>query len=398
MKAIDIARRLLRLLLPPLDREPIVADLDEELERDVRPRLGARRASLWYWRQVSGSVPAAVRLRYRAWRRDETMTMQGGEPVLAQIAQDGRYALRGWRREPLFALTAIVTYALALAVAAAIASVAYRVLVEPLPYTDGDALVVVREDERGNFSWPDFLALRQSSRSLTDVVGYNGVSRAIVSGGIADRINGVEVTEGFFEALGVRPIAGRLFRPEDFIAEAPLAVMLTHATWQRRFGGDPTLAGRTIVLDGQPATVAGILPPTFEFPLRGGAEFWQPLRPFRVQRERSFLHWLDVIARRRSGVSDEQVAGDLELVAKGLAAADPKYHASAHISVMSLRENIVGYVRPSLLTLLTAVALLFLAACANLSGLVFARTIARGQEMSIRAAIGAAPARLARQR
>ncbi len=397
MSSIDIARRLLRIVLPRLDRDTVVADLDEELQRHVLPRRGPRGAARWYWAQTLSSLPAAVRLRYRAWRRDETMTMQDTEPMVAQIAQDVRYAWRGWRREPIFALTAIATYAVAVAVAAAIASVAYRVLVEPLPYRDGDALVGVREADRGNFSWPDFLALRQSTRSLSDVVGYNGVSRALVNGGMADRLSGVEVTEGFFEALGIQPMAGRLFRPEDFVTEAPLAVMLTHATWQRRFGGDPALAGRTILLDGQPATVAGILPDTFEFPLRGGAEFWQPLRPSRVQRERGYVHWLDVIARRRPGVSDAQIAADLDLLARLRAAEDPKYHASARLSVIPLREEIVGYVRPSLLALLTAVALLFLAACANVAGLVFARTIARRRELSVRAAIGAAPARLARQ-
>jgi predicted permease len=392
-----LPRRLLLALLPPADRAAIAGDLDEEFAARAG-RDGARAARRWYWRETLASLGPAVRLRFRA-RRRERHSASSHERPLPQMLQDARYTVRGWRREPLFAATAIGTQALGIAVAAAVVSVAYAVLWKPLPYADPDGLLRILEGERsGQFSYADFLELRRSARGLTHVAGFSGGSLALTGhGGAPERVSTVQVTAGFFEALGVTPAHGRTFRDDESRREAPRVVMLTFGAWQRRFGGDPSLVGRAITLDERPHTVVGVLPAAFEFPLRGGADFWVPLRPSPAQEARGYWHWIDVVGRQAPGVTLAQVQRDLELVAHLRGAEDPKWHGSARYRTVPLRDAIVAPVRPALLILLGGAALLFAAACANVAGLVLARAAARGRELSVRAAIGAAPGRLARQ-
>jgi putative ABC transport system permease protein len=398
MRPPSLARRLLLWLLPPPDRAAILGDLDEEFAHRRRV-AGPRAAARWYWRQVLTSVPPALRLRHRARRRGRESRRPHRERLLPQVIQDARYATRSWRREPLFAATAIATQALGVAVAAAVLSVAYGVLLEPPPYAEPDALLRILEGERsGQFSYADFLELRRSSRSLSHVVGFSGGSRTLTGhGGEAEQVASAEVTADFFETLGVQLAFGRTFVEQESRRESALAVIVTHGAWQRRFGGDPSLVGRVMTLSGQPHAVVGILPADFEFPLRGLAELWLPLRTSRAQEERGYWHWLDIIARRAPGVTDAQVASDLDLVARLRASDDPKWHGSARLRAIALGDDIVAPVRPALLILLGGVALLFATACANVAGLVLARSGSRVRELSVRAAIGAAPGRLARQ-
>jgi putative ABC transport system permease protein len=323
-----------------------------------------------------------------------------GIGLLNQTAQDVRYALRSWWREPLFALTAGATYALGIAIAAAIGAVAYGVLVKPLPLADPDRLVKIGEAARGggNLSYPDFLELRRATRSLERVAGFNGVSRTLVRPGDApDRVVGTEVTEGFFALLGVRMMLGRDFRADEAAPQGVAAAVLSHAAWQRRFGSDPAVVGRTITLDGQAWPIVGVLPADFEFPLRRGVEVWLPARPSTAQLERRYQHWLDVVGRMSPGVSPDQLRADLDLVSRMLASDDPKWHTDVRFDAVSLHAEMVRGVRPALLILLGAAAMLLAAACANVAGLVVARARSRDREMSVRAAIGAGPVRLVRQ-
>ena len=385
-----LARRLLHSLLPALDRDVVVADLDEEFSRAIAPRRSRLGARLWYWRQVMSSLPGAAKLRARfPW---------------SDFARDTSHGLRLLRRNPAFALTAVLTLALGIGATSAVFTVANAVLVRPLPYAEPDRLVAVMESERsrpsasGNVSWPDFLDYQAQNQTLSGLAGYTGGSRTLTMPGAApERVRAVMVTDNFFDVLGVTPALGRALRPDDMPAGAAPVVILSDAAWRLRFASDPSIVGRAIDLNGRPTTVVGVLPRDFEFTLRGRAELWLPVQPSQAQVERKFFHWMDAVGRLRPGVTREQAEADLDRIARGFAAIDPQYHGGTGVRTPPLRERAVGNVKPLMLILTAASALVLLVACANIAGLLLARNAVRGAEMSVRTAMGAGRARLFRQ-
>jgi predicted permease len=399
-----LARAILSRLLPPAHRDVVIGDLDEEYRRTIVALVGTRRAALWYWRQSLLSVPSALRLRRRASAR-------GGAPsepratgnLWPELAGDLRYAVRLFARQPGFVLLTIVTHALGVAVTTAVATIAYAVLLRPLPYADPDRLFHVyevdrsRQDQPGAMSWQDFQDLRETSRAFSSVAGFSGGSRTLTVSGSAERVPISEVTDGFFETLGVQPILGRTFDRSHISPVGERVVILGHGAWQRRFGGDASIVGRSISLNTEAHTVIGVLPEAFEFPLRGVTELWLPLVPSRQQVERRYWHWLDAIGRLAPGTTTGQAQAALDIFARGLSAEDPRWHAGAIVRFGPLRERIVGNVRPALLVILAAVGLVLVAACASVAGLLIARWSSRTHEMGLRAAIGAGSWRLVRQ-
>ena len=385
-----LARRLLHTLLPTLDRDVIVADLDEEFSRAIAPRRSRLSARLWYWRQVMTSLPGATRIRARfPW---------------SDFVRDTTHGLRLLARNPAFALAAVLTLTLGIGATSAVFTVANAVLVRPLPYAEPDRLVAVMEAERsrpstsGNVSWPDFLDYKAQNQTLSGLAGFTGGSRTInMPGASPERVRAVMVTENFFDVLGVTPALGRAFQPADMPAAAAPVVMLTDAAWRLRFAADPSIVGRAITLNDRPTTVVGVLPRDFEFTLRGRAELWMPVQPNTNQVERKFFHWMEAIGRLRPGVTREQAEADLDRIARGFAAIDPQYHGGTAVRAPQLRDRAVGNVKPLMLILSAASALVLLVACANLAGLLLARNAVRGAEMSVRTAMGAGRARLFRQ-
>jgi len=321
---------------------------------------------------------------------------------------DVGFALRQATTRPALTAGVTATLGIGIAVTTAAISVAHAVLLRPLPYANPAELVHVGEIDRseagtprgtagGNLSWPDFLDYRSAQQTFTTLAGYSGGSRTLTGFGPPDRIASAEVTAGFFAMLGVPPQLGRTFTTSDEQADAPAAVMLTDGAWRRRFGGDPSFVGHVLTLNGQPATVVGILPPDFQFPLRGSAEIWLPIRPSPAQAERRFFHWLNVIGRLKPGVTIPQAGSDLDAIAAGFAELDPTYHDDTAVAIERLDAFIVGDVRRTLAVLLTAAVCVLLIACTNVAGLLVARSAARGREMSIRGALGATSGRLRRQ-
>lgn len=377
-----LARRLLHALLPALDRDVIVADLDEEFSRAIAPRRSRAGAWLWYWRQVMSSLPGAARLRARfPW---------------SDFTRDTSHGLRLLARNPAFAIAAVLTLTLGIGATSAVFTVANAVLVRPLPYADPDRLVSVMEFDRsrdavsGNVSWPDFLDYQAQNQTLTGLAAYTGGSRTLtIAGAAPERVRAVMGTSNFFEVLGVPAALGRTLQPRDMPAAAEPVVILSDAAWRLRFASDPSLVGRAIDLNGRPVTVIGVLPADFEFTLRGRAELWLPVQPSPPQVERKFFHWLDAVWRLRPGVTREQAEADLDRIARGFASIDPRNHADTGVRVPPLRDRLVGNVRPLMLILPAASALVLLVACANIAGLLLARNGLRSRAC---VALGAARA------
>lgn len=385
-----VARRLLGAALPESHRAVILADLDEEFAERIAPSRSPGSAAWWYWRQVMASLPGAARMRIRFQSAD--------------LIRDIRYGGRVLRRNPAFAATAILTLTIGIGATSAVLTLANAVLVRPLPYTDPDHVVSVMEIDRkrdsvsGNVSWPDFLDYQRDNQTLSAMAGYNGGSRTWTApGATAQRIPAAMVTGRFFDVLGVKAAAGRTLADDDIPQSAPPVVMITNASWKTRFGADPAIIGRRIVLNDVPTTIVGVLPEDFEFPPRGQAELWLPVHPTKNQIERKFFHWMDAIGRLKPGVTREQAEADLDRIARGFAPLDPRAHQNSGVIAPLLRDRIVGSVRPTLFALSSASILVLLVACANIAGLLLAQGATRATEMSVRNVMGAGRSRLLRQ-
>ena len=377
-----VPRWLLERTLPPEDRGVILGDLAEEFE--TRKGAGAW-ARWWYYRQAIRAIPGGI------WRR---------RPRFRNVVHDLRFTCRLWRRHPAFAVAAISTQTIGIAVTTAVLVVAYAVLFRPLPYADSERLLHLFEGtgRSGQFSYRDLLDVRSSNRAFESIAGYSGGSRTLtVPGAPPERLPMVAVTDGFFELLGVPPILGRSFGAADVVRGAPPVVILSHQAWSRRFGATPAAIGQAVVLGGVPHEIVGVLPKTFAFPLRGQPELWLPLRPTVQQEERGYLHWIDVLARPRQGLSQAQIRADLDASASVLAARDQRNHAAVSLRSILLRDMIVAPVRPTINALLAGVVLVVLVTCATTAALLLSRAAPRRRELSVRSALGASRGRIAGQ-
>jgi predicted permease len=319
--------------------------------------------------------------------------------ALHDLRLDLRAALRALRRSPGFTVTALLSTALGAGVAALIFGVHYALVLRPLPLPDPDRLVAVTMvgpgAAGGNVSYPDFLDVAAQSHSLaSQAVHFTGGSLTLLAHGRPERVAVEAVSPTLFQVLGVAPLLGRTFRPEEDRPGAPCTVILAHELWQRRYGGDPGIVGRTIVADEAPCRVIGVMPPGFRFWVNQDA--WVPLFnrhevvPVRLVRN------LLMIARLRPGVPLAAAQADLRAVAARLAAQHPESNHGWRVQVRSLRRfSVFSYESRRMLP--GSAWFILLIACANLMHLLLVRTDARRRELAIRAAFGAAPARIARQ-
>jgi putative ABC transport system permease protein len=318
---------------------------------------------------------------------------------------DLKYALRMLVKTPMFAVIAIFTLALGIGASSAIFSVVDTVLLRPLPFPNPDQLVMIwgtsaREaSARETDSFPDFYDYRAQSRSFSSMAGYSGAGTVLTGVGEAQELEGVAASGDIFGVMGVTPMLGRGFTPDEAKVGAPNVVVFGHGLWQRAFGSDPRIVGQQVTLAGRSYTVLGIMPPGWRFPVQAEtSEFIMPLAPLVApqvtQRGSRFVH---LIGRLKPGVTVKQAEAETKPIAVRLEQQYPDTNTDRSVMLMPLLEDVVGDVRPALLILLGAVALVLLIACANVANLVLARSAARSREIGIRTALGASRALIVRQ-
>lgn len=381
-------------LLPNKRREHDLADeieshlqlhIDENLLRGMT-REDARREAI----MRLGGVESTKQI----YRERRTV------PVIENMFQDFRFALRQLRKNPGFTITAV--FVLALGMSASVANFAFvdAALIKPLPYRDQSRLIGVFESSpgypRGNVSYQDFKVWELRNRVFSSIAGYamNGSFTLTTANG-AEQVPGTRVSSGFFHTLGVVPILGRDFLASEDSNADTRSVILNYSVWQKRFAGKQDVIGRHFTLNGYPTTIVGVLPRGFQFPLYGGAEFWGNLRGSDSCERSSSCRNLNTIARLKDGVSIEAASTEMQGIAAQLQKENPKDNGDINgAALIPLRDLIVGDVRPVLLMLLVGAALLLLIACVNVSALLLARSDKRRREFAVRGALGASSWRL----
>ena len=317
------------------------------------------------------------------------------------LRADLRYALRSLVREPGFALVVILTLALGIGANMTIFSAIEAVLLRPLPYPDQDRLVdlrqynVTRPAERTDVSPANFVDWRERASDALSIAAIEPYSRTYSKPDGPERVPTWLVTEGFFEILGTPPLLGRTFAREEFVAGRDRVLVLGYGIWTREFGADPGVVGRSVVMDKEPFTIVGVMPPGFEFPR--GRDVWGPKVFSADDLQRRATTYFRVVARLKPGTTAETAQARLDVVARQLRAEYPRENADGGIAALPLKESIVGTARPILIVFVVGVALLLIVACVNVSNLLLVRLMRREHEFGVRIALGAAAGRVRRQ-
>src|ERR1700730_18480292 len=332
-----------------------------------------------------------------------------GVSLLETLVQDLRYGWRTLLRSPGFAAAALFTLALGIGADTAIFSVVYGILLRPLPFRDASHLVLLNETMPTvgdvSVSYPNFQDWRSQSHSFAEMAAVNPVKFNMAGSNQPENIGGLAVSPNFLPMMGVRPVMGRGFTPDEEKAGAAPVVLLSYALWQSRFGADRRAIGQTIRLDSQTVTIVGVLPQDFRWvqELRW-VEKCDVMEPMGVwaphndsATDRGDRGDLLVVGRLAAGVRMEQARAEMETLAAGLARAYPEANDQSGVNLRPLREAFSGDVRPAMLILLGAAIFVLLVACANVANLFLMRGAVRAREMALRIAVGRSRGRIIRQ-
>ncbi|MGC1298918.1 MAG: ABC transporter permease [Alloacidobacterium sp.] len=394
MQAITLFFRKLRILFT---RDRFNRELDDE--------MAFHREQAVHEMQSEGlAATTAQHAARRQFGNDLLLKDKSHEVVgfrIESVWQDFRFALRQLHKNPGFAIVAILVLTLGIAASVSIFSFVDAALIKSLPYENPGRLVGVYETAtvcpRCNLSYQDYLDWKKDNTVFASFDAWGWATYLWRSPSVVVTMPAARVAGGFFHTLGVTPALGRIFSDADDTPAAPRTVLLTYSSWQQRFGARKDIIGQSLTLDDKAYTVVGVLPASFHFAPRGGAEFWTTFHDPNNCEKRRGCHSIFGIGRLKDGVSVQTALANMKAIAAQLEKQYPDSNLGQGALVMPLSEAIVGDVRPILLTLLCGAGLLLLIACVNVSSLLLVRAENRKREMAVRGALGASPARLIRQ-
>ena len=320
---------------------------------------------------------------------------------MESILQDLRYGLRQMRKTPAFGITVVATLALSIGITAAVFSVLYAMLIRPLPYHDAERLVSVQPRSPQGYtqpaSYPEYLDWRKMNHSLEQLAGYSSYGTINFEGPAGPiALHSVQGTDNFFDVFGVNPIAGRTFAQGEDQDGKNDVVVLSYEVWQQMFGGRTDAVGQRAKLDGRPYTIIGVMPAGFRFPISQVDAVYTPMHMPKQRKDSRGTHWMQTVARLKSGVTAKQAQADMEQVLNDLGRAYPDSKGRT-LRLVDLSTSVLGETRNSLYLLLYAVLALLAIGCVNVAGLLLARGVKREREVALRSAIGANRMRIVRQ-
>jgi putative ABC transport system permease protein len=327
---------------------------------------------------------------------------------MSNFWRDFRYGVRMLRRKPAFTLIAVISLALGIGANTTVFSVINAVLLKSLPFKDPESLVLVWGDSanedrlqgRNQLSATDVADFRAQTSSFEDIATYTGWNPLMSGGTEAERIPAIQVGDGFFKVMRGAPILGRVFTPEEQAEGKDFVIVLGHGLWQRRFNSDPNVVNTTVLLNGRPYTIVGVMGADFnplpESLVRPQGQFYRPIAEPYDDQERDARH-VRAIARLKPGTTIDQAQNDIQLVARRLEQEHPTTNKNQGALVTSITDDTVGGFRLTLGLIFGAVGFVLLVACANVANLLLAKATVRQKEITIRAAIGASRAQIVRQ-